>query len=185
MNRQTQGLSRLTVIPRTRTQLSWLPTQCPLHPTVLLLYLGGNLPWEALLLQSDSGIIATAFSDRAFFSSAARHREERDCTPSPWTRKTDALWGGVCESFHCLAPEHLQGACTCKRSLTFPLQTPSCGFPCKLHMLIIACGETFPQRLWFSHVALTSKTSPLLCFSSGKSSWEILLRRTFKNSKSR
>lgn len=81
-------------------------------------------------------------------------------------RKTDAIWGGVSESFHSLAPRHLQRACMCKWSLTFHLQTWS-------SVLIIACGETFfPQRLWFLHVVVTSKTCLLLCFFSEESSWE-------------
>lgn len=153
------------MLPGIRTQVSWLPIQCSFYLIVLLPDLSGNSSWEALLLLSDFGITATAFSKTVFFSSV--HREERDCTPSQRTEEARCylrrrLWvlplTGTPAPTVCM---HVQA----ESHFPVSLQTQSLN-------LIIACGETFPQRLWFSHVAVTSKTSPLLCFPSSESSWE-------------
>lgn len=78
-------------------------------------------------------------------------------------RKTDAIWGGVSESFHSLAPRHLQRACMCKWSLTFHLQAQS-------SVLIIACGETFlsPEALIPPCGSHFENLPPALLFFRGK-----------------
>ena len=73
MNLQTQGLSWVAMVPKTKIQVSSCPFNAlPRFPR-LLLPGSGNSPWEVLLLPSDFGV-TSACSDTVSASSLALRR---------------------------------------------------------------------------------------------------------------